>query len=325
MVIGMAGPVLVIGDANADLIVQLPPQSGNRGPVTPPELRLGGTAANTAVALAALGVPSAFVGALGDDGYGRFAAQQLAARGVDVSCAVFTREAFTTLVLVIVERDGERTLFGWPRRGAAHGRLPIDAIDSELVAASAWLHSTGMCFVEPHTCETILGAMTLARAAGVPVSFDLNLRIGFTGGQFEDGFLDALERAVELSNYVFGSASDEIAYLREGIDDEDRARKLAGKQRTVIARRGAEGVLAVSATGVYHAPSYPATLVSTVGAGDTFDAGFIAAMVDGRPLDEALRWGNAVAALKISRTGDESATRDEMLTLLANYHKEQRR
>lgn len=115
-------PVLLVGDANADVIVQLPPEPGNRQPVTPPEVRLGGTVANTAAALAALGAPVQFAGALGDDGYGRFAAQQLAARGVDVSHVVFTREAFTTVVLVIVERTGERTLFGWPRRGGAHGR-----------------------------------------------------------------------------------------------------------------------------------------------------------------------------------------------------------
>lgn len=320
----MSKPVLLLGDANADLMVHLPPQSGNRGPVTPPELRLGGTVANTAAALAALGVPSHFVGALGDDGYGRFAAQELAACGVEISRAVFTPDAFTTLVLVIVERDGERTLFGWPRRGAAHGRLPADALDEPVIIASAWLHSTGMCFVEPQTRETILGAMVLARAAGVPVSFDLNLRIGFSEGKFENGFLDALERAIELSDYLFGSAGDEIVYLRAGSDDESRARKLAADRRTVIARRGADGVLAVSASGTLHARSYPVTPLNTVGAGDAFNAGFIAAMVQGHALTDALRWGNAAAALKISRADRAAVTRNELLAFVDAQQKEPR-
>ncbi|MBI5878555.1 MAG: sugar kinase [Chloroflexi bacterium] len=314
----MGKPVLLVGDANADLIVQLPPQPGNRGPVTPPELRLGGTVANTAVALSALGVPAQFAGALGDDGYGRFVSHALTTRGVDASRVVFTGEAFTTVVLVIVERTGERTLFGWPRRGGAHGRLPASALDAALVGSAAWLHSTGMCFTEPQTRETIIGAMTQARAAGVPVSLDLNLRIGFRDGQFEDGFLDALERAVAQSDYVLGSAVDEIAYLRTGADDVARARALAGERRTVISRRGAEGATAVSANDVWHASPPAVRVLNSVGAGDAFDAGFIAALVEGQSLSDALRWGNAAAALKISSAEGMPPTRAELLALLAS-------
>src|SRR5512141_2249091 len=93
---------------------------------------------------------------------------------------------------------------------------------------------------------------------------------------------------------VFGSAGDEIAYLRDGNDDKARARKLAGERRPVVARCGAARVLAVSASGTLSMPSYLVIAVNTVGAGDAFDAGFITATVQGLPLADALRWGNAV-------------------------------
>nr|NIP69004.1 carbohydrate kinase [Planctomycetales bacterium] len=66
-------PALVIGDVCVDLVVQIPQQGGSDRQHPPPELYGGGTGGNTAVALARLDVPTAFMGTVGDDGYGRFA------------------------------------------------------------------------------------------------------------------------------------------------------------------------------------------------------------------------------------------------------------
>ena len=289
--------VVVIGDANVDLSVRLPARSGNREQPPPPVLTLGGTAANTAVALAQLGVGVSFIGMVGDDGYGRFVRRELDALQIDTRQLHAHAEAFTTQVLAIVDADGERTLFGWPRRGSALTYLEPAQISADVIAQAQWLHTTGMCLVESPTRDAILHAMTVARDSGVPVSFDLNLRIGFRDGRFESGFIDTIERAITLSDVVLGSAVDELSHL--GADWQTVVRRLC-QERTVVARLGNEGVRAYFGDQEVAMPAIVVPVISTLGAGDAFNAGFIAAMVEIRGLKAALARGNAVAALKIS-------------------------
>jgi sugar/nucleoside kinase (ribokinase family) len=243
------------------------------------------------------------MGAVGRDGYGRFAHHSLRVEGVDTSFIVTSEEAFTSVVLALVDRQGERTLLGWPRRGAAHTQLLAGQVEAEVITGMAWLHTTGMCLVESPVREAILHGMALAQTAGIPVSFDLNLRLGLEDGRLPGEFEQTLRQAIALANYVFGSADDELAYLAPAASAAESARQLAGDRRTVIARLGAAGVVAVSAQQVISMPAFPAKVVDTVGAGDAFNAGFIAAQLQGQGLTSALRWGNTVAALKIGRPG----------------------
>src|SRR4029079_11794394 len=118
--------------------------------------------------------------------------------------------------------------------------------------------------------------------AGVPVSLDLNLRIGFRDGGFEQGFLETVERAIAAAAVVLGSATDELAYL--GATWEEAARRIAAEGRTVVARLGADGVVAFVGDRVAKAPAFDVPVLTTLGAGDAFDAGFVAARVEGRGL-----------------------------------------
>jgi fructokinase/2-dehydro-3-deoxygluconokinase len=301
-------PVLILGDACVDLLVRLPEKSGNSNQHQAPALHGGGTGANTAVALARLALPTAFMGTVGDDGFGRYAVQTLAAEGIDTSRIRVHREAFTVQALALIDAQGERTLFGWPRRGGAHIYIEPEWITPELIAPLAWLHTTGMCLVESPSREAVLRALSLAQTAGVPVSFDLNLRLGFEDRRLPDHFLETIRQAMACSNYVFGSGLDEIIHLTPDLSYEAGAQLLAGGERTLIVRLGAAGVLAVSAQGeMLRVPAFTVEVVDTVGAGDVFNAGFIAARLVGLPLAEAVRWGNATAALKITRSGARSS------------------
>ncbi|HEX5505952.1 MAG TPA: carbohydrate kinase family protein [Thermomicrobiales bacterium] len=316
----MAAPAraaLVIGDANVDLVVRLP-TSGSLPPGLPsPALTGGGTAANTAVALARLGVPVALVGAVGDDGYGRLVGRDLAAAGVDTTHMVTHREAFTALVLAVIDGEGERTVFGWPRRGAAHTTLAPEQIDEAAIRRAAWVHTTGMCLVEPPSRDAVLGGMALAREAGVPVSLDLNLRAGIVDGALDRDYAATLWAAVAHADYVLGSLRDEIAPLGAADPVGATLERLADSGQTVVARLGAAGATLVSARGSETVPAFEVPVVDTLGAGDVFDAGFIAARLAGRGVREATRWGNAAAALKLGRQGGRgSPTRAELDTLL---------
>jgi len=113
---------------------------------------------------------------------------------------------------------------------------------------------------------------------------------------------------------------DEFTLLTGEDDPIEAARCLAAGKRTVIARFGSEGAVVVKPSGEETAvPAFKTKVVDTLGAGDVYNAGFIAAILEGRPVVEAARWGNALAAISV---GHEGATRhlnrEGLKTLLAS-------
>lgn len=309
-------PVLVVGDAAVDWVVRVPayPPRGGNAWSSAPELHGGGSATNVAVGLARLRVPVAFLGKLGDDAHGRFLLDDLARQGVDTTYLRTDPGTFTPVVIAVVDAEGQRTFFACAQ-GAAHTQLRPEEIDPDAVASAAWLHTSGVCLVEMPSRDAVLHAMTLARDQGVPVSLDVNLRL--EGDVFPEPFRAAVEQAVFLADVILGSV-EELALLVPAPSTEESVRALAGGERTVVARLGSAGALAVSTDGRKVAvPAFPTEVVDTLGAGDAFDVGFIAARVEGLDVETALRWGNAVAALKIARPGARALpTRVEVESLL---------
>lgn len=309
--------VVVIGDVNVDLEILLPERRGPTPHANPePRLYGGGSAANTAAALARLGVECRFVGTVGDDSYGRFAAASLAEGGVDTTSLSTVAGAPTVMVITAVRPDGERLIYVWPPTGGAHGALQIETAVAAVPAAN-WLHVSGICLRLSPARDAVLAAMEQAQAHNVPVSFDLNLRLENWG--WHDGFRSVVEAAVVRSDVVMGDAMDEIVPLARSSDDPvEAATLLAADGRVVIARLGAAGAVACSADGTVSVPGFAVNVVDTTGAGDAFNAGFIAARTVTRDVAEALRWGNAVAGLAITQPGARATpTVEEVEALLA--------
>ncbi len=305
---------VVIGDANVDLEIRLPTGSGPTHANPDPEMSGGGSAGNTAAALARLGVPTRFVGAVGDDAAGRFAIDSLSAAGVDVSQIATTTIDSTVMVVVVVPPDGDRLIYVWPPRGGAHASLDIGRATEALDDAD-WLHVSGICLRVAPARDALLAAMDRARAARVPISLDLNLRLENWG--WEAGFRDVIVDAVGRADVVLGSAADEIAELGGASNPVAAARALAGDERLIVARLGPGGAMAIDSREVTAADGLAVDAIDTVGAGDAFNAGFIAARIEQRSIGEALAWGNAVAASTITRRGARSTpSRSEMEALL---------
>jgi sugar/nucleoside kinase (ribokinase family) len=331
--------VVVLGDANVDMVICLPDRASGAPDLTAsePQVYGGGSAANAAVALARLGVAVSFVGSVGDDGFGRWLREDLAHEGVDTRGLITARDAFTPMVIALVDPGGERWIVVWPPERGADLRLRPEDLDLAWMAGAAWLHTTGMCLRASPVREAVLHGMALAREAGASVSLDLNLRVELWGLDHETR--QTVERAVQLSDVVLGSGLEEIGPLA-GLDDvEAAARAMCGGKRVVVARLGADGALAAvpasassaestSASSaelaeIIHAPAFPTSVVDTLGAGDAFDAGFVAACLAGNDTYEALRWGNAVAALKIGRPGARGVpTRAELEGVLKGGRRE---
>jgi sugar/nucleoside kinase (ribokinase family) len=307
--------VLVVGDTNVDLEIRLPTDVHRETHANPdPQLFGGGSAANTAAALARLDVPCRFAGSVGDDSFGRFAVDSLIEAGVDTAAVTVSPGEPTVAVVAVVQPDGDRLIYVWPPSGGAHGALQSsDVVDA--VTESDWLHVSGICLRVQPARDAVLTAMQRARAEGIPVSFDLNLRLENWG--WEAGFREVAEQAVEYADVVLGAASDEVGALAGIANPVDAAEALAGDARLVVARLGASGAVACSANDVAVVPGFEVTVVDTVGAGDAFNAGFIASRIRGDDVAEALRWGNAVAGLTVSRAGARSTpTRREAQAFL---------
>ncbi len=279
--------IIVVGDANVDMVIRLPKhkkktKKANKTDLTQSEPQL--------------------YGGVGDDGYGRFVRDGLAAEGIDVSGLHTLADAFTPMVIAMIQPNGERLIVVWPPERGADVQLAVEHLNPVVITHAAWLHTSGMCLRHSPVRETVLYAMQIASDAGVPVSLDLNLRLELWG--WRDTVRETVERAIALSDVVFGNAEEEIVPLARTGDVEAAAHILCDGKRIVVARRGAAGALAASPGGTSHAGAFSVKrIVDTLGAGDAFNGGFIAARLEGHTVEEALRWGNAIAALKIGQPG----------------------
>jgi fructokinase/2-dehydro-3-deoxygluconokinase len=205
------------------------------------------------------------------------------------------------MVMAFIELNGERRVVAWPSEGGAHTQLQVDDINPDLIASASWLHTTGMCLRASPACDAVLYAMELARDARLTVSLDLNLRLESWG--LDDETRRTFERAVELSDVVFGNAEEEILPIAGVGSVEAGAQYLCGGKRIVVARQGNKGALVITPKETFRVPAYLTQVVDTLGAGDAFNGGFIAARIAEFGVREATKWGNGVAALKISRIG----------------------
>lgn len=300
--------VIVVGDANVDIIVPYPRFLNEERTLVDypsPEMQGGGTSANTAVALARLGNHTSFIGSVGDDQYGRYIQKDFQKEGVDTSDLIIEPELNTIGVFAFIDENGERYLWGWPREEQAFKVIDRDKVPFEKIRGAGWVHSSGMAIVHDTSARSsIIEIFREAYEAGVPTSFDLNLRVD--NGVLEPDYEEAVREMIKYTTYLLGSGTDEFAYLGETDDWMKNARSFVTEKRTVIVRNGSEGSAGYAFDGEAVSPAFRIKVEDTVGAGDVYNAGFITAKLMGKSLEECLVTGNAVSAYTVERKGARS-------------------
>ncbi len=304
------GRAILVGDICADLIIRVPEETGNARQQPEPEVHGGGAVANTAVALARLGVDTQFIGTVGNELFGEQARRELEMEGIDISRLGVSRRWPTMLVIGLIDSTGQRTVLGWPNRNQAFSDLHADQLADLELSPRDWLHTSGGCLVQSPLRAAIHKTLDLARGSGAKSSFDLNLRLGLEGGRMPSDYRDTVWEAIRKADFVLGSVDEELFHL---VPDESDMRvataRLALQGKCVaIMREGAVGAH-VSEFGApaVTIPSFRVPVLDTIGAGDAFDAGFVQAGLDGRSLREQVRRGHAVAALQIGKPGARSS------------------
>jgi fructokinase len=297
--------VLCLGEALVDL---LPDRRGRLEECERFEVCSGGAPANVATGLARLGLAVAFRGVVGDDPFGRLLARKLGAEGV--RCALrFAPERPTGMWFVALDARGDRTFFSPNARVSADKLLAPADVDRDLLARARWLHVGTSAHLLPAGQEALREAVAAARAAGVRVSFDPNVRLHLWG---DPAPLRRLCADVLPSCTLAKVALDE-AELCTGERDPERAAARLAEMGVALAciTLGEEGALVRRGADVLRVPAEAVQVVDTTGAGDAFVAGLLAALARAGPvealprgdLERAVRFATRVAARVVTRVG----------------------
>lgn len=300
---------VIVGDAGADIIVHFPKyldESRKKVEFTVPHMVGGGTGANTAAAMAKLGVFPYIIGTIGDDQYGRFVVGDLKKEQINIDYLKIDQSVNTVGVFAFIDEYGERYLWGWPRVDRSFEKLELTKEDYALIDRADWIHSSGMVTVnDTSSRKAVEEVFAYAYRKGIPTSYDLNLRV--TKGQLDESFRESTLKIVKNCNYVFGSAEEEIFYLNSNQDWKETARDLTAADRVVIARQGEKGSTAFTKKGEYESPAFSVEVVDTVGAGDVYNGAFIACMMSGYGIEETLKICNAVSGYTVAHEGARSS------------------
>ncbi len=233
-----------------------------------------------------------------EDPYGTFLMDEFKRNNVDVQQVYVQKGAYTGIVLAIIDDQGERTFIACAR-GASHIYLTEEIASNLIISKELVVHSSGVCLVEEPARTGLVAALRRAHENNNLVYFDPNLRL--EGDYFADEIKKAQLEAISLSDVVL-IGDNEIILLYPGCSVKEGAMQLLDiGAKLVIVKQGENGASAFDREHEIVSPAFKTNVVSTAGAGDSFDAGFIAARIRQMDIHEALEYANAVAAIKVSR------------------------
>ncbi len=316
-------PVFCLGDICADLILPFgAAKRASRGEAvavtqTDVEFRHGGSVANTAAGLRAFGVPVMFCGACGDDAYGHALKNELNRIGCDVSCMRMDRSVPTLLIAIIVDEDGERTAFATHRTHASQHQVIPEQIPDNLCSRIGWLHTGGLLLREEPAASVQLDVMRRCHAAGIPISFDVSARME---ARDDSTYLRNLKLAAAYSDYILGSVIDELPLLA-GNCSERSIREVCRGGKVIVARNGNKGAVIYTEDTAFPCPAYSVPVVDTIGAGDAYNAGFIASLLAGKSFSEINEAANAAAAYCVMHKGGRACPSKQALEMFLATHK----
>jgi len=256
----------------------------------------GGSAANTIVGAAGLGVRAAFIGKVKDDELGRVFAHDIRAAGVSFATPPASAGPSTARCYVLVTPDGERTMNTY--LGAAQDLHPND-IDADTVAVAQIVYLEGYLWDPPHAKEAFLKAAKIAHDAERDVA--LTLSDAFCVDRYRAEFLDLIRTGtVDL---VFANER-ELHSLYLTADFDGAVSALRNDARAAVVTRSGRGCVVITREETDAVPAYPVErVVDATGAGDLFAAGFLVGVARGADYRTAARLGALAAAEVIQHLG----------------------
>jgi fructokinase len=292
----------------------------------------GGAPANTAVGLARQGVPTAFIGRISDDAFGRWLRSILEVEGINVDGAILDATAQTRMAYVVTTATGDRKLAEFSRIACADTKLQPNDLKQHLFALGSVLHFGSISLIESPAAEATKKAVELARANKMLVSYDPNVRISLWPSRetCKQTILNTLGWAdiVKINE-------DELEFLT-GSREHSAAEQLRVEHDlpVLIITLDSRGAYVVTKDGGTTVQGFQVELVEATGAGDGFNSGVLSGLLpiikntpDKREalvnlnkdtLCEIIRTANAIGAITCTKAGAIPAlpSREEVVTFL---------
>jgi len=292
--------VIVFGSLNMDLVSRT-----SRLPIAGETLigsdfytTPGGKGANQAVAVAKLGIETKMIGRVGGDTFGQELLAALHLVGVDTDGVKIDRSTHSGVAVITVADTGENQIIGVLGANDRLDTTDVDRLIQQLPHAKALLLQLEI----PLT--TMREAAIAAHRAGVPVLLDP-----------APAPKESIADVYPFVDYLLPNEVEVGQLVGFAVNSPDTAAKAAATLqaqgvKTVIIKLGAQGVFCATSDETLFVPAFAVNAIDTVAAGDAFAGGFAAALVEGLPLQTALRWGSAAGALATTKIGAQSAMSD---------------
>lgn len=302
--------VLVVGDANVDLVLRgdVVPRFGQAEQLLDAaQLVLGSSASIVASGIARLGVPTWLCAVVGDDDFGRFTVAEITAAGVN-SSAVRVDATTPTGISVVLSSPDDRSILTFP------GTIPLLTAADVLAAVEAsgarWVHFASP-FLMPAFLAELPGLVRLLRDRGIGTSLDTN----WDPAELWAGIAEL----IPIVDVLLPNRAELAAIAAAVSPDDPSTEALCALGVRVVVKDGAEGGWSLDPRGVRtRAPGLSVEVVDTTGAGDSFDAGYLAAIAHGETDEQLrLRWATTAGSLSTTAAGGTGAQPSREL-LLAN-------
>jgi len=259
---------------------------------------LGGTAANTVVGGARLGLSCALVTRVSDDELGAFVVSYLEKEGVDISRVKKDRRRKTGVVFaeVLPGRDGR---FIFYRENAADLHVTRSDVGKNVIRDTRALLVTGTGLSSEPSLSTVLGAAKSARRLGKKVIFNLDCRPTLWNAR-DVVRVSRYRKAIKEAEVIVGNDKEYMAAVGEADVQSALAAIPGGREKMVVVTRGEAGSEVRVGGKVYTAPAFKVPMVKGLGGGDGFIAGFILGHLSGWNPKESATFGNAVGAMVVA-------------------------
>ena len=207
----------------------------------------------------------------------------------------------------------------YPVQESASTMLDYSDLPDDITDRIGMFFFTGAQLMPPHIRTCVLKLAEQCKQKGIPVVFDVNLRIGNFG--WDEEKRDAHLQAVKMADIVFGSGVEELCFLAKTDSVPDAVHKLRESDTQLfVAKNGDLGATAYTDFDTYQIGVYAVEVVDTVGAGDVFNAGFLAAYTRKMDLAHCLWWGTAAAAYSLQFEGGSVSPDESQLLEFIDSH-----
>ncbi|MGR3344738.1 MAG: 5-dehydro-2-deoxygluconokinase [Paracoccaceae bacterium] len=269
---------------------------------------MGGSSANIAAGLVKFGCKSALVTSVSNDAVGWFCLNQLDHYGVDrTHVKKISGECRTSLAIYETRIENHQSVIY--RNNAADFQMNIEDVEAVDFSNYGALITAGTVFAAEPSRSATFRAFELARAAGLPIIFDVDYRpYSWPSLQMAQEFLS---RAGALSDVIVGN-DEEFGFMAGDITKGlDKARELANSNAAfVVYKLGPKGAVTFADGEEIRTGIFPVDAVKPTGAGDSFMAGFMASLADGHPMKDAILRGSACASIVVAKPGCAPAMPD---------------